>query len=163
MAAKVKRKGPRKLKKTGHKTPLGVRKAQQVIRHRRKYGKHKVKRARATIRAYNKKQAKRSKKPRISAVQPGVLEVPVGKKVNQLPLKHFMKLVRKKGHTRVSTALTNLQRWFKNKKPSLSRWAKSMKAKIRRKLGKPKLKVKKGGKRKKKRVAARKRRRRRRR
>lgn len=151
----AKKRKARKLKKRGLKTPLKVRKAQQILRHRRKHSKSKLARAKATIRSHNKKQAKKSKKPKITAVSPGILEVPVGKKVNKLPLTHFMKLVRKKGHAAVSRALTNLERWNKNRKPSLSRWAKSMKGKIRRKLGKPKLKVKKG--RKKKKVAARKR------
>lgn len=57
----------------------------------------------------------------------GVLEVPEGKEVDDLTVSHFKKLIDKKGRETVIRALTNLQNWFKNKKPSLSKWAASMK------------------------------------
>ena len=64
-----------------------------------------------------------------------VLEVPEGKDVMELPLKHFVKLVQKKGMKQVIRGLTNLEVWFKNKKPSLSAWAKKMKADLRDAVG----------------------------
>lgn len=60
----------------------------------------------------------------------GVLEVPEGKSVMDLPASHFRGLVRLKGFKQVNRALTNLQNWFKYKKPSLSRWAVKMKKEI---------------------------------
>lgn len=57
----------------------------------------------------------------------GVLEVPENKAVTDMPVSHFKKLIDKKGRAEVIRALTNLQNWFKNKKPSLSKWAIGMK------------------------------------
>lgn len=57
-----------------------------------------------------------------------VLEVPEGKSVMELPLKHFAALVKKKGRKEIVRALTNLEVWFSKKKPELSQWAKKMKA-----------------------------------
>lgn len=60
----------------------------------------------------------------------GVLEVPKNTKVVELPISHFKRLIDKKGRTPVIRALTNLQNWFKYKKPSLSNWAIDMKKSI---------------------------------
>lgn len=60
----------------------------------------------------------------------GVLEVPSNKEVDDLSVSHFKKLIDKKGREPIIRALTNLQNWFKYKKPSLSRWAVSMKKSI---------------------------------
>ena len=57
----------------------------------------------------------------------GVLDVPAGESVSNLPVSHFKKLIDKKGRHAVIRALTNLQNWFKYKKPSLSKWAIGMK------------------------------------
>ena len=65
-----------------------------------------------------------------------VLEVPEGTNVMELPLKHFVSLVKKKGRKDVIRGLTNLEVWFKHKKPSLSAWAKKMKADRNDALGK---------------------------
>ena len=57
----------------------------------------------------------------------GVLAVPKDKDVQDMPISHFKKLIDKKGREPIIRALTNLQNWFKYKKPSLSKWAISMK------------------------------------
>jgi len=62
-------------------------------------------------------------KVKIKVEHPGVLEVPEGKKVNELPLSHFKKLIKKKGWEEVSKALINLKVWNKNDDPELSKWA----------------------------------------
>lgn len=124
------RKGPRKLKKSGLKTPLRVRKAHQVLRHSKSAAAKK--RAMATLRAYNKRQAGSSRRPKITAVHKGILRVPAGKHVSQLPVSHFKKLMKSEGKAEVIRALTNLQRWNKRKEPSLSEWAVRMKRKLRK-------------------------------
>ena len=60
----------------------------------------------------------------------GILEVPNDKEVDDLSVSHFKKLIDKKGRSPIIRALTNLQNWFKYKKPSLSKWAVSMKKSI---------------------------------
>ena len=61
---------------------------------------------------------------------PGILEVPNGKDVQSLGLKHFKALAKKKGEGAVSKALMNLHRWNKSKNPELSSWAKNMQEKL---------------------------------
>lgn len=61
---------------------------------------------------------------------PGILEVPEGKSVQDLNLSHFKRLIDKNGHEAIIRALTNLQNWNKNDNPKLSRWAISMKKSI---------------------------------
>ena len=65
-----------------------------------------------------------------SSLLEGVLEVPSDKEVDDLSVSHFKKLIDKKGRNPVIRALTNLQNWFKYKKPNLSKWAVSMKKSI---------------------------------
>ncbi|GIU69099.1 MAG: hypothetical protein KatS3mg002_0335 [Candidatus Woesearchaeota archaeon] len=60
---------------------------------------------------------------KIEVEHPGLLEVPEGKKVNELPLVHFKKLIKKKGWAKISKALINLKVWNKNDNPELSKWA----------------------------------------
>ena len=62
-----------------------------------------------------------------TALLEGVLEVPKNKGVVDLPVSHFKSLIDRKGRASVIRALTNLQNWFKYKKPSLSKWAIGMK------------------------------------
>ena len=57
----------------------------------------------------------------------GILEVPEGKNVDDLPVSHFKKLIDKKGREAIIRALTNLEVWNKNDNKSLSSWAKGMK------------------------------------
>jgi hypothetical protein len=57
---------------------------------------------------------------------PGILEVPAGKSITDLKLKHFLKLVQKKGYNAIRLALQNLERWNKNRDPKLSKWARKM-------------------------------------
>lgn len=64
----------------------------------------------------------------IEAKHPGILEVPEGKNVEDLPISHFKRLIDKKGRDAIIRALTNLQVWNKNDDKQLSQWAKSMKA-----------------------------------
>lgn len=63
----------------------------------------------------------------IEAKNPGILEVPEGKSVQDLPVKHFKFLIDKKGRAPIIRALTNLEVWNKNENKSLSAWAKKMK------------------------------------
>jgi hypothetical protein len=75
--------GLRSLRKHA-KTPRKVRKAQQVLRHPRLFGKGTKARARAIIRAFNKKAAakgRRTGQVRIKAVHPKILRVPKGRSV----------------------------------------------------------------------------------
>ena len=62
----------------------------------------------------------------IEVENPGILEVPEGKNVEDLPIKHFVALADKKGLSTITRALNNLQVWNKNKNPKLSKWAGDM-------------------------------------
>lgn len=59
----------------------------------------------------------------IEVENPGLLEVPKGKDVDDLPESHFRDLVKKKGYEEIIRGLQNLRRWNKNREPSLSDWA----------------------------------------
>lgn len=63
----------------------------------------------------------------IQAKNPGILEVPEDKNVQDLPVSHFKDLIDKKGRSPIIRALTNLEVWNKNDNKSLSAWAKKMK------------------------------------
>ena len=63
----------------------------------------------------------------IQAKNPGILEVPEGKNVQDLPVSHFKDLIDKKGRSPIIRGLTNLEVWNKNDNKSLSAWAKKMK------------------------------------
>ena len=62
----------------------------------------------------------------IETENPGILEVPEGKNVEDLPIKHFVAIANKKGLSTVTRALNNLQVWNKNKNKPLSKWAGDM-------------------------------------
>ena len=64
----------------------------------------------------------------------GLLEVPEGKKVNELPLKHFEDLVDRKGYDKIIKALNNLQVWNKNDDKELSKWAENTMEKLKKKF-----------------------------
>lgn len=66
----------------------------------------------------------------------GILEVPEGKNVDDLPMSHFEKLAKKKGLSKITKALNNLQVWNKNDDPELSKWAGNMIDKLNKKLKK---------------------------
>lgn len=68
----------------------------------------------------------------IDVKNPGLLEVPQGKEVNQLPQSHFQALINKKGYEKVIRGLTNLEVWNKNKNPELSKWASNMADKLKK-------------------------------
>ena len=70
----------------------------------------------------------------IDVKNPGILEVPQGKNVEDLPQSHFNKLVDKIGYDKVVRALTNLEVWNKNKNKSLSKWASGMAGKLKKKF-----------------------------
>lgn len=74
----------------------------------------------------------RKKKPqvRIKVEHPGILEVPKGKKVNELPFSHFQKLAKRKGVAAVVRALNNIKVWNKRKNPSLAAWAERMQNRV---------------------------------
>lgn len=57
----------------------------------------------------------------------GLLEVPEGKSIMDLPVSHFKRLIDKKGRESIIRGLTNLEVWNKNDDPKISRWAKKMK------------------------------------
>jgi len=67
----------------------------------------------------------------IDVKNPGLLEVPPGKEVNELPQSHFQNLIDRKGYEKVIRGLTNLEVWNKNKNPKLSQWASDMADKLR--------------------------------
>jgi len=69
-------------------------------------------------------------KVKIKVEKPGILEVPEGKDVEDLPLSHFQNLAKKKGHAPVARALTNLIVWNKARNPKLSKWADNMQNKL---------------------------------
>jgi len=64
---------------------------------------------------------KESTKVKIHIKHEGVLEVPEGKEIEDLPISHFKNLVKKKGFSTISKALTNLIVWNKNKRPIFSK------------------------------------------
>jgi len=66
----------------------------------------------------------------IQAENPGVLEVPEGKKVSDMGQDHFEALIKSKGWNEISKALMNLVRWNKNDDKALSDWADSMQSKL---------------------------------
>jgi len=61
----------------------------------------------------------------------GLLEVPEGKSIIDLPVGHFKRLIDKKGRESIIRGLTNLEVWNKNDDPKISRWAKKMKNSLR--------------------------------
>ena len=76
----------------------------------------------------------------------GILEVPEGKNVDDLPLSHFEKLAKKKGLSKITKALNNIQVWNKNDDPKLSKWAGDMIDKLNKKLKKDEAYGKRGRK-----------------
>ena len=66
----------------------------------------------------------------------GILEVPEDKNVDDLPMSHFEKLVKKHGLSKITKALNNLQVWNKNDDNELSKWAGNMIDKLTKKYGK---------------------------
>ena len=81
----------------------------------------------------------REKNVDIDVKHEGILEVPEGKNVNDLPMSHFEKLAKKKGLGKITKALNNLQVWNKNDDPELSKWAGNMIDKLNKKLKKDEL------------------------
>jgi len=71
---------------------------------------------------------------RIKVRNPGILEVPEGKSVMDLPQSHFERLIRKQGWLPISRALVNLMVWNREKNPSLSEWADGMQEKLSEKF-----------------------------
>jgi len=71
----------------------------------------------------------------IKVKHPGILAVPEGKKVDQLPFSHFEALVKKHGYDSIAKALTNLEVWNKDRDPKLARWAKSTRERLEAKYG----------------------------
>lgn len=70
----------------------------------------------------------------IEVENPGILEVPEDKNVEDLPIKHFVALADKKGLSTITRALNNLQVWNKNKDPKLSKWAGEMIDKVTKRV-----------------------------
>jgi hypothetical protein len=78
----------------------------------------------------------REKNVEIDVKHEGILEVPEGKNVNDLPMSHFEKLVKKNGLSKITKALNNLQVWNKNDDKKLSKWSGDMIDKLTKKYGK---------------------------
>jgi len=62
----------------------------------------------------------------IKVTHPGVLDVPEGKSFSSLPLSHFIDIAKSKGKGEVMKALLNLERWNKEKDPSVSKAARGI-------------------------------------
>jgi len=69
-------------------------------------------------------------KVKIPVEEPGKLEVPEGKNVEDMPESHFQSLIKKKGWGEISKALINLKVWNKDKNKKLSGWADNMQEKL---------------------------------
>lgn len=67
---------------------------------------------------------------KIPVEHPGMLEVPEGKNVEDLPYDHFAALAKKKGFEKISRALNNLHVWNKDRNPELASWANKMQEKL---------------------------------
>ena len=83
-----------------------------------------------------RKRKLREQDVEIKVKHEGILEVPEGKTVDQLPMSHFEKLVKKHGLPKITKALNNLQVWNKNDDKKLSKWAGNMIDKLTKKYGK---------------------------
>jgi hypothetical protein len=70
----------------------------------------------------------------IKVKHPGILEVPEGKKVDELPFSHFAALVKEHGYDEISKALTNLEVWNREREPELADWAKDMRERLKAKF-----------------------------
>lgn len=53
--------------------------------------------------------------PKVEVEHTGILEIPEGKSFNQMPIKHFRSLMKRKGRAPVMRALLNLERWNKGR------------------------------------------------
>lgn len=67
---------------------------------------------------------------KIPVEEPGKLEVPKGKNVEDLPESHFQNLIRRKGWGEISKALINLKVWNRTRNRKLSGWADNMQEKL---------------------------------
>ena len=67
---------------------------------------------------------------KIKVKKPGVLDVPEGKNVDDLPYSHFLSVAKRKGFTSVIRALNNLHVWNRKKNPTLANWADKMQDRI---------------------------------
>lgn len=84
----------------------------------------------------NKSKRLREQDVEIEVKNKGILEVPEDKNVDDLPMSHFEKLVKKHGLSKITKALNNLQVWNKNDDKELSKWAGNMIDKLTKKFGK---------------------------
>lgn len=66
----------------------------------------------------------------------GILEIPEGKTIRELPISHFERLVKEKGYEPVIRALNNLVVWNKNDDKDLSSTAKAIMDQLRKKYRK---------------------------
>ena len=62
----------------------------------------------------------------IKVKHPGLLDVPEGNHFWEMPLSHYISLGKSKGKRAVMDGLLNLERWDKNKDPSISAHARSI-------------------------------------
>ena len=73
--------------------------------------------------------------PKVQVKNPGILEIPKGKTVTDLPIKHFVGLAKSKGAAAIQRALSNLIRWMgpgsKNPNPKVVEHAKKAREAIR--------------------------------
>ena len=66
----------------------------------------------------------------------GILEIPEGKTIRELPISHFERLVKEKGYEPIIRALNNLVVWNKNDDKDLSSTAKAIMDQLRKKYRK---------------------------
>jgi hypothetical protein len=85
-----------------------------------------TKRGERNLKVYNKQSIVESNQLDEKVQTPGLLEIPPGQKVTDLPEDHFKMLVNKKGKQAILKGLLNLYSWNIKKNPELSGWAKKM-------------------------------------
>lgn len=62
----------------------------------------------------------------IKAKNPGLLQIPEGKKFYEMPLSHYVSLAKSKGRAAVMRGLLNLERWNKQQNPGISEKARGI-------------------------------------
>lgn len=62
----------------------------------------------------------------IKAKNPGLLQIPEGKKFYEMPLSHYIGLAKSKGRAAIMRGLLNLERWNKQQNPGISEKARGI-------------------------------------
>lgn len=75
-------------------------------------------------------------KVKIKVKHSDLLEIPEGKKFYNVPFKHYVELVEKKGYAKVIRALNNISVWHKEEHPEIGNKAEAIMDKLKSKFGK---------------------------